>query len=89
MCAEQIRRNGDTLLLEVLERLGGWPVIKADWEPPPFSVEALLGRLRGEFGEPVLMDMFVGADDKNSSVNILQVSFVVVFFYGYMLEFTF
>lgn len=28
--------------------------------------------MRGEFSEPALMDMFVGADDKNSSVNILQ-----------------
>lgn len=62
----------------MLERLGGWPVTKTDWQPPSFSVEALLGRLRGEFGEPVLMDMFVGADDKNSSVHILQLDQLVL-----------
>lgn len=76
VCVEQIRSNGDALLLEVIERLGGWPVTKSDWEPPAFSIEALLGRLRGEFSEPVLMDLFVGADDKNSSVHILQVTLV-------------
>lgn len=44
-----------------------------NWTPPAFSIETMLGRLRGEYSEPVLMDLFVGADDKNSSANILQV----------------
>lgn len=38
------------------------------------SVEKLMGRLRGEYSEPVLIELYVGADDKNSSINILQVS---------------
>lgn len=33
-----------------------------------------MGRLRGEYSEPVLIELYVGADDKNSSINILQVS---------------
>lgn len=32
-----------------------------------------MGKLRGEYSEPVLIELFVGADDKNSSINILQV----------------
>lgn len=28
----------------------------------------------GEYSESVLIELFVGADDKNSSVNIIQVS---------------
>jgi membrane metallo-endopeptidase-like protein 1 len=48
-------------------------VTQADWKPPEFSVETLLGRLRGEYNEGVLIDQWVGPDDKNSSVNILQV----------------
>jgi hypothetical protein len=37
------------------------------------SIENLMGKLRGEYSEPVLIELFVGADDKNSSINILQV----------------
>lgn len=43
------------------------------WTPPPYPVEVLLGRLRGEFNEGVLLEQWVGPDDKNSSANILQV----------------
>nr|CAD7569224.1 unnamed protein product [Timema californicum] len=71
--ADQIRKLGDRPLREVLESLGGWPVTVRNWEPPPFPVETLLGRLRGEFNEGVLIEQWVGPDDKNSSVNILQV----------------
>lgn len=69
----QIRKIGDGPLRQVLESLGGWPVTVKDWQPPAFSIETLLGRLRGEYSEPVMMELFVGADDKNSSANILQV----------------
>lgn len=60
----------------VLRELGGWPVIEKDWKPPTFSIEQLMGRLRGEYSEPVLIEQYVGADDKNSSVNILQVRLI-------------
>jgi len=71
--AAQIRKLGDAPLRTVLESLGGWPVTQPDWKPPDFSVETLLGRLRGEYNEGILIDQWVGPDDKNSSVNILQV----------------
>lgn len=71
---EEIRAVGDKPLRIVLESLGGWPVAVKNWTPPAFSIEYLLGRLRGEYSEPVLVELYVGADDKNSSVNILQVS---------------
>lgn len=58
---------------KVLESLGGWPVTVKDWKVPNFSIEHLLGRLRGEYSEAVLVELYVGADDKNSSANILQV----------------
>lgn len=47
------------------------------WRPPNTTIEKLMGFLRGEYSEPVLIELYVGADDKNSSVNILQVSPVV------------
>lgn len=76
--AVQIRARGDAPLRRIIAELGGWPVAQPDWQPPAFSVETLLGRLRGEFGEPVLMELFVGADDKNSSANILQLDQLVL-----------
>lgn len=38
-----------------------------------YSVESLLGRLRGDLNQGVLVEQWVGPDDKNSSVNIIQV----------------
>lgn len=70
---EQIRRIGDGPLHAVLESLGGWPVTNPNWKPPQFSIETLLGRLRGDYNEGVLIEQWVGPDDKNSSANIIQV----------------
>lgn len=53
--------------------MGGWPVTEPNWKQPNISIEYLLGHLRGEYSESVLLEVYVGADDKNSSVNILQV----------------
>lgn len=62
----------------MLESLGGWPVAVKNWTPPAFSIESMLGRLRGEYSEAVLVELYVGADDKNSSVNILQVKLYIL-----------
>lgn len=70
---EQIRKVGDQPLKDVVKLLGGWPVIETNWKPPNMSLELLMGTLRGEYSEPVLIELYVGADDKNSSMNILQV----------------
>lgn len=73
LIAEQLRRIGDEPLREVLAFLGGWPVAVTDWQPPPFSLEILLGKIRGTLNEGVLIEQWIGPDDKNSSVNIIQV----------------
>lgn len=77
---EQIRKVGDQPLKDVVKLLGGWPVIETNWKPPNMSLELLMGTLRGEYSEPVLIELYVGADDKNSSMNILQVCQVVMIF---------
>ncbi|XP_043461752.1 neprilysin-1-like isoform X2 [Leptopilina heterotoma] len=69
----EIRKFGDEPLRRVLKSLGGWPVVEgASWKAPTYPVEVLLGRLRGEFNEGVFFEQWVGPDDKNSSMNILQ-----------------
>ncbi|XP_011861521.1 PREDICTED: endothelin-converting enzyme 2-like isoform X2 [Vollenhovia emeryi] len=68
-----IREIGDAPLKEILERFGGWPaVVGTSWKSPPYPLEVLLGRLRGEYNMGVLLEQWVGPDDKNSSANILQ-----------------
>lgn len=75
LTTEQIRRIGDQPLKRVLKLLGGWPVLEGrNWKAPSEKLEYLMGTLRGNYSELVLMELYVGADDKNSSVNIIQVS---------------
>lgn len=74
---------GDQLLRDTLRSLGGWPVLDVAWTSRQGanlnSVENLLGRLRGELNQGVLVEQWVGPDDKNSSVNIIQVDFFPFF----------
>lgn len=80
MCSPtgQIRETSDQPLRAVLQSLGGWPVLDPNWAETRTaaldSVESLLGRLRGELNQGVLVEQWVGPDDKNSSVNIIQVT---------------
>lgn len=75
MDLQQIRKIGDEPLKKVLRSLGGWPVIEQNWKVPKnYNLEELMGILRGNYSELVLVELYVGADDKNSSVNIIQVS---------------
>ncbi|XP_017870344.1 PREDICTED: neprilysin-2 isoform X2 [Drosophila arizonae] len=69
----QIRKVGVGRLKRVLRSLGGWPVIERNWQPPAnLSVEQVMGQLRFNYSESVMIELYVGADDKNSSVNIIQ-----------------
>uniref|UniRef100_A0A182TN52 Peptidase M13 N-terminal domain-containing protein n=1 Tax=Anopheles melas TaxID=34690 RepID=A0A182TN52_9DIPT len=73
MNLEQIRLLDVQALRKSLKKLGGWPVIEKNWTVPSTSIEHLLGKLTGEYDEPGLVELYVGADDKNSSMNIIQV----------------
>uniref|UniRef100_A0A182JER4 Uncharacterized protein n=1 Tax=Anopheles atroparvus TaxID=41427 RepID=A0A182JER4_ANOAO len=73
MNLEQIRALDVTALRKSLRKLGGWPVIEKNWTVPESSIEHLLGKLTGEYDEPGLVELYVGADDKNSSMNIIQI----------------
>lgn len=69
----QIRNIGDEPLKALIRSLGGWPVLERGWKRPNCSIEQLLGKLRAELNEHFLVSILVGPDDKNSSVNIMQV----------------
>lgn len=69
----QIEKISDIPLREVLADLGSWPVVEQHWDPSKFVLEDVLGTMRGKYNAPILIDCWVGPDDKNSSVNIIQV----------------
>ncbi|KAL3861753.1 hypothetical protein ACJMK2_007776 [Sinanodonta woodiana] len=68
----EIEKVGDSPLRKALANLGGWPVIDSKWTDAKFVLEDILGNIRGHYNSPVLIDAFIAADDKNSSVNIIQ-----------------
>ncbi|XP_064113738.1 neprilysin-1-like [Macrobrachium nipponense] len=78
MNTSQIEEAKDEPLDQVLESLGGWPVTQENWTLPEFSVETLIGRLRGELNQGILIDQWVGPDDTNSSVNVIQLDQMVL-----------
>jgi Peptidase family M13 len=61
-----------------LQTLGGWPVLDANWNASAFDLEVLLAKLR-LYNNRVLINVWVGADDKNSDVNIIMVSHMMVY----------
>ncbi|GFQ78251.1 neprilysin-1 [Trichonephila clavata] len=68
----QIEAIGDKPLRDVVRELGGWPVSERDWEEPEWPLEHLLGQLRGDYNQGIIIEQWVGPDDKNSSVNVIQ-----------------
>ena len=57
----------------LLEELGGWPITGSPlWKEEEFDLIDLLVKLR-LYNNKILVDQWVGPDDKNSEVNIIQV----------------
>ena len=59
--------------MALLDDLGGWPVTEGDnWKDNNFDLIDLLARLR-LYNNKILIEQWVGTDDKNSEQNVLQV----------------
>lgn len=73
----QIEIVDDEPLRAAIESLGGWPVVDQDWANVPGktvpSVEVLLAVLKRKFSLGVIIEEWVGQDDKNSHNHIIQV----------------
>lgn len=58
---------------QLLDEFGGWPVVMGSmWQPGRVDLMDLIVKLRHS-NHKVLIYQGVGADDKNSGVNIIQV----------------
>ena len=72
----QIEIIDDAPIKKVLNSLGGWPVITPDWDEKSSSVpklETLVATLKRKFTLGVLLEEWIGPDDKHSGANVIQV----------------
>ena len=77
--AEKIEEMGTKPLIELLEDLGGWPVLQGnEWNESEFDWVELMAMLR-TYNNDILLSEMVGADITNSSYHIIQVNATVFF----------
>ena len=73
VCTAQINEVGDQPLRRVTGELGGWPIVLDQWDSDSFVLETVLAKISHDYDAKILIHCYVGADDKNSSSNIIQV----------------
>lgn len=65
----------DQPLRSVIEKLGGWPVTDSQWNPNnAIDLEILVAVIKRNFTLGVLIEEWVGPDDRNSENHIIQVT---------------
>lgn len=75
----QIMHISDTPLLRVIDKLGGWPVTDSAWHSDrAIDLEILLAVIKRNFTLGVLIEEWVGPDDRNSQNHIIQVSSILL-----------
>lgn len=68
-----IRSVGEEPLVSLVAELGGWPVVAGVNWTSTMSVEVLLGKVRAVLNMGIVLELWVGPDDTNSTNNIIQV----------------
>jgi neprilysin len=85
MNVSEIEQIGDKPLRQMLRRYGNWPIIttsssgagivRNSWqEVKNLSVEELIATIHRDLNIVIVVDQWVGPDDKDSEKHILQVS---------------
>ncbi|XP_078060894.1 neprilysin-like isoform X2 [Mustelus asterias] len=77
-CTNQtaIESKGGAPLIDMLTGVFAWPVATDNWDTThgnKWTLEAVIGKMIGTFGKRVIIDFFVGTDDKNSNVHIIHI----------------
>jgi len=74
MNMSQIVEVSDTPLRRVIQSLGGWPVTDSAWDPDRApELETMLAVIKRNFTLGVLIEEWVGPDDRNSQNHIIQI----------------
>lgn len=66
-----LKRRGNSPLLDLLNKLGGWPAINPDWNEKGFDWLQLTAQLR-MYNNDILIAEWVGPDIKNSDEYVIQ-----------------
>jgi hypothetical protein len=69
---EILEKRAEKPLLDLLDQLGGWPVLQHDWDSSQFDWVLLMAQLR-LYNNDILISEWVGPDIKNSDEYIIQV----------------
>jgi hypothetical protein len=69
---EILERRAEQPLLNLLEQLGGWPMLRPDWDSSQFDWLLLMAQLR-LYNNDILISQWVGPDIMNSDEYIIQV----------------
>ena len=70
-CSELLEARGSAPLLQLLQSLGGWPVLEPAWKEDKFDWLHLMAELR-LFNNDILITEWVGPDVKNSDQYVIQ-----------------
>eukprot|EP00057_Strongylocentrotus_purpuratus_P003151 XP_003726040.1 PREDICTED: membrane metallo-endopeptidase-like 1 [Strongylocentrotus purpuratus] len=74
---ERIEELDDAPIRDLLHGLGGWPVLGdtygGRWNETDFDFVWLLGTLVNKYSNSMLIEPYVGVDDKNASRYVLQI----------------
>lgn len=74
---ERIEELDDAPIRDLLHDLRGWPVLGdtygGRWNQSDFDFVWLLGTLVSKYSNSMLIEPYVGVDDKNASRYVLQV----------------
>ncbi|NXT57366.1 NEP protein, partial [Pluvianellus socialis] len=71
-----IDSRGGRPLITLLPSLSDWPVATTNWDSSygtAWTAETAIGQLNSRYGKKVLINFFVGTDDKNSSAHIIHI----------------
>ncbi|KFD54952.1 hypothetical protein M514_04134 [Trichuris suis] len=60
-------------IINVLKSLGGWPILESSWLERDIDLTEIIGKMRGYYSLDVFVSMYVYADAKNTTRNILTI----------------
>lgn len=73
MWLEILEQRMERPLIQLLDQLGGWPILKPNWDPDKFDWLRLTAQLR-LYNNEILISEWVGPDIKNSDKYVIQVT---------------
>ncbi|XP_070167227.1 neprilysin-4-like isoform X3 [Polyergus mexicanus] len=68
---EILEQRMERPLIQLVDELGGWPILRPDWDPDKFDWLLLTAKLR-LYNNDVLISEWVGPDIKNSNRYVIQ-----------------